>query len=132
MTTPSIIILDAVDELGIVDSYLGMYGFKESYTDKVMRDVYELMRKQAEAPLKLEEYLDKVRREEIEYGELLVPWITKLFDAVYHQLLDKRIYRWDGVCPYRYERRLGNRTIFLALKGINKGLITYHLSGLRT
>lgn len=132
MTTPSIIILDAVEELGTLDSYLGMYGFSEAYTDKLLKDVYVQLHKQVEAPLKLEAYLEKILREEQQYGEVLVPWIRKLFEAAYHQLLDKQIYRWDGVCPYRYERRMGNRTIFLALKGINRGLITYHLSGLPT
>jgi hypothetical protein len=128
--TPEIIILDAVDEVGTVDSYLGMYGFKESYTDKVLRDVYESLHKHNEANLKLEQYLEKILREEQEYGELIVPWIRRLHEAMLHQLLDKQIYRWDGVLPYRYERRMGNRTIFLALKGIKRDLITYHLSGL--
>jgi hypothetical protein len=130
MTVPEIIILDAVDEVSIIDSYLGMYGFKEQYTDKVIRDVYEHLREFKDAALKLELYLLKIQREEQEYGELIVPWIRKLHEATLHQLLDKQIYRQDGILPYQYERRLGNDTMFLSLKGANRGLIRYKLSGL--
>jgi hypothetical protein len=128
--TPDIIILDAVDEVGIVDSFLGMYGFNEKYTDKVLRDVYEHLQRFEDAALKLELYLIKILREEQEYGELIVPWVRKLHGAILQQLLDQQIYRQDGVLPYRYERRLGNRTLFLSLKGAPRGVIAYRLSGL--
>lgn len=130
MKTPTIIILDAPEELGILDAYLGSLGYKEAYTDKVLRDMYASFHRRAEALSLFEQYIEQFRREELQFGEVLEPSIRKLHAAALEQLLDKRIYRSDGVLPYRYERRMDNRTIILSLKGINHSLVTYHLSGL--
>lgn len=130
MKTPNFIVLDAIEELGILDSYLGMYEFKPAYTDKVLREVYACCRSLAEASLLFEQYIEKFRREELQYGEVLEPWIRKMFTSVLSQLCDKLIFQRDGTLPYQYERRMENRTIILSLKGMNRGLVTYHLSGL--
>jgi hypothetical protein len=58
-----------------------------------------------------EEYLERVQQR---YGEGLVAQVCKLYDASYHQLLDKLIYPRNGPLPYLYESRMGCRTILLA------------------
>ncbi len=114
MRVPFIIVVDAVEELGTLDSYLASFGYAESFTDKILSAIYERLYLRSEAMVELEDYLDRVLHEEYQYGEVLVPCIRKLYEACYHQLLDKQIYRADGKFPYVYESRMGNRTILFA------------------
>jgi hypothetical protein len=109
---PSVIILDAVDEVSLFDSALMTCGRDERVLDKFLTRVYAALADRSEAPFVMDEYLERFRFEDFN-GEFLAPRLDKLFKACFHQLLDKQIYRDNGRFPYVYDSRMGYRTIVL-------------------
>jgi hypothetical protein len=111
---PENIIMAAVEEVKSLDCTLIGIAYPEVYLDKVLEAIYERIRNRSEAMIQLDEYLDELRAKEYHFENFLVPKIQKLYEALYHQLLDKRIYRKDGSLPYVYAGRESTRLVILA------------------
>lgn len=109
---PGVIVMDAVEEVQAFDGILITCQRQETELDKFLRDIYNLLHDRSEAPIVLQEYLDKLRYGDLN-GEIIAPRLEKLFEASYHQLLDSKIYRDNGKLPYVYDSRMGYRTIIL-------------------
>jgi hypothetical protein len=111
---PENIILHAVEELKYLDCTLIGIDYPELYLDKVLRAIYARLKDRSEAMVFLEDYLDVVRQSEPTFEDFLVPKIRKLYEALYHQLLDRKIYRSDGSLPYIYGGRESTRVVILS------------------
>lgn len=115
--TPENIIMDAVDEVSILDSWLGHFDYPEHHVDKIMQSIYSRLRNRSEALCLLDEYVDAVTLAEYYQEERLVqigPAVGNLYRALYHQLIDKKIYHPNGKLAYEYGGRNKTRTVFLS------------------
>jgi hypothetical protein len=117
--TPENIIMAAVDEVKYLDCTLASIEYPELYLDKVLRAIYTRLKDRSEAMVFLDDYLDKIRMEEHHFEAFLVPRIQKLYEALYHQLLDRRVYRNDGSLPYSYGGRESTRIVILSYEESN-------------
>lgn len=110
--TPRVIVMDAVEEVQSFDGVLITCQRPEKQLDIFLDRIYVMLADRSEAPILMQEYLDKLRYGDLN-GEFIAPHFEKLFEASYHQLLDSKIYRDSGKLPYVYGSRMGYRTIIL-------------------
>lgn len=112
---PENIVMFAVDEVKALDYTLITMQKPEVYLDKILRAIYIRLRNRSEAMTLLEDYLDHLRMEEYIFEEFLIPRVQDLYEALYHQLLDIKVYLSDGKLPYVYGGRDSTRLVFLSL-----------------
>lgn len=116
--TPEYLVLDAVDEVSILDTWLGHHNYPEHHVDRVLTAIYRRLRNRSEALCLVDDYLDYLHTREYAAHEMeqIGPAIRNLFKASYHQLLDIRIYHPNGRMYYDYGGRphRKNKTLILS------------------
>jgi hypothetical protein len=112
---PGFVLVPAVDELSILDSWLGHFNYPEVRVDRFLETIYERLRQRSEAMCLLEEYLEQLRNRYSAWElERIGPAVHDLYRALYYQLMDKKLYRPDGTLQYGYGGRRKNELIILS------------------
>lgn len=114
--TPEFIVMDAVDEVSILDTWLGHHNYPEHHVDRVLRAIYVRLKDRSAALTHVDEYLEYLYTREYQPHEMeqIGPAVANLFKALYHQLLDIRVYHPNGRMYYDYGGRHRNRTLILS------------------
>ncbi|WP_144106808.1 hypothetical protein [Paraburkholderia sp. BCC1886] len=124
MTTPTSIILAAVDEVSILDTWLGHFDHNEKRLDTILEALFLRLRKRADAMTALQAYLVHLHDHSfpVNQMDLIGPTISNLYRELYRQLIETGAYHPKrGVLPYRYRGRIGTRVLILGDARIPRG-----------
>jgi hypothetical protein len=114
---PEYLVMDAVDEVSILDTWLGHWNYPEHHVDRILGAIYQRLKNRSEAMCLLDEYLEYLSQRQYAPHEMdmIGPSVTNLFKASYHQLLDIRVYHPNGRMYYDFGgRQHRNKTLILA------------------
>jgi hypothetical protein len=102
MILPNYLVLEAPEQIRLLDATLHRRGYHDYFLEKLLKNTVNALKNRSDAPLVLEEYIEKVKYEEYVLGEIIALHLDKIGTQVYHALLDWGLYPPSGKLPYSY------------------------------